>query len=190
MAGVYCRAGGGGDGCGVACGEEEDVNRGESNGTRPDGEQRLAGCAPIDTPPPIVENSPLINSSDLVHLATTHTLFRILTLMFLCCMFFQRTCRLLVDINNHVPCVDVGTTFEERGPKEVKEQALRKRRLMGGSQMGLDQMESDGLQEVMACVVVEDTDYVERLEEQPKGAQLKVKEVVDISVYARGAYIG
>jgi hypothetical protein len=95
-----------------------------------------------------------------------------------------------VDVNNHVPCVDVGTTFEERGPKEVKEQVLRKRRLMGGSQMGLDQMESDGLQEVMACIAVEDTDYAERLEEQPKRAQLKVKEVVDISVHTCHAYIG
>ena len=84
-------------------------------------------------------------------------------------MFFQHTCHSLVDINDHVPCVDVGTTFEERGLKEVKEQALRKRRLMGGSQMGLNQMESDSLQEVMACVTVEDTDCVEWLEEQLKG---------------------
>jgi hypothetical protein len=96
---------------------------------------------------------------------------------------------LLVDVNNHVPCVNVGTTFE-RGPKEVKEQALRKRRLMGGSQMGLNQMESDGLQEVMVCVAVEDTGYAEWLEEKPKGVQLKVKEVADISVHARGAYVG
>ena len=56
--------------------------------------------------------------------------------------------------------------------------------------MGLDQMESDGLQEVMACITVEDMDYVERLEERLKGAQLKVKEVVDVSVHICSTYIG
>jgi hypothetical protein len=56
--------------------------------------------------------------------------------------------------------------------------------------MGLDQMESNGLQEVMACIVVKDMDYAERLEEQPKGTQLKVKEVIDISVHAHGGYVG
>jgi hypothetical protein len=56
--------------------------------------------------------------------------------------------------------------------------------------MGLDQMESNGLQEVMACIAGADMDYAERLEERPKGAWLKVKEVVDVSVHVRGADIG
>ena len=56
--------------------------------------------------------------------------------------------------------------------------------------MGLDQMESDGLQEVMACVMVEDMDYVEQLEERPKGAQLKVKQVVNVSVHIHSASVG
>jgi hypothetical protein len=72
----------------------------------------------------------------------------------------------------------------------VEERALRKRRSMWGSRMGLDHMESNSLQEVMACVTVEDMDYVEWLEEQPKGAQLKVKEVVDVSVHICSTYIG
>jgi hypothetical protein len=72
----------------------------------------------------------------------------------------------------------------------VEERALRKRRSTWGSRMGLDQMESDGLQEVMACVTVEDMDYVERLEEWPKGAQLKVNEVVDVSIHIRSTYVG
>jgi hypothetical protein len=67
---------------------------------------------------------------------------------------------------------------------------LRKRRSMWGSRMGLDQMESDGLQEVMACVMVEDMDYVEQLEERPKGAQLKVKQVVNVSVHICSASVG
>ena len=56
--------------------------------------------------------------------------------------------------------------------------------------MGLDQMESNGLQEVMVCITVEDMDYVEWLEERPKGAQLKVKKVVDVSVHIRSTYVG
>jgi len=72
----------------------------------------------------------------------------------------------------------------------VEEQALRKRRSTWGSQMGLDQMESDGLQEVMACIMVEDMDYVEQLEERPKGVQLKVKQVVNVSVHIRSASVG
>ena len=72
----------------------------------------------------------------------------------------------------------------------MEEQALRKRRSTWGSQMGLDQMESDGLQEVMACIMVEDMDYVEQLEERPKGVQLKVKQVVNVSVHIRSASVG
>ena len=72
----------------------------------------------------------------------------------------------------------------------MEERALRKRRSTWGSRMGLDQMESDSLQEVMACVTVKDMDYVERLEERPKGAQLKVNEVIDVSIHIRSTYVG
>jgi hypothetical protein len=37
-----------------------------------------------------------------------------------------------LDVSDHVPCADVGTTFEETGPKEVEERAVRKRRSTGG----------------------------------------------------------
>ena len=72
----------------------------------------------------------------------------------------------------------------------MEEQALRKRRSTWGSRMGLDQMESNGLQEVMVCIMVEDMDYVEWLEERPKGAQLKVNEVIDVSIHIRSTYVG
>ena len=32
-----------------------------------------------------------------------------------------------LSVSDHVPCADVGTTFEETGPKQVDEWAVRKR---------------------------------------------------------------
>ncbi len=53
--------------------------------------------------------------------------------------------RIDLDVSDHIACTEVGTAFEETGPKQVEEPVVRKRRSRGGSQIGLDQMESDGL---------------------------------------------